>query len=255
MADREGRFTLKGVGRERIAALLVGGPGIETLFEYAATRDVAAVKVHVLEASPSHNPGRDVVYHGAAPELAAGPGLEIVGTVRDKDSGRPLAGITVQTTIPPFGDPFRFFKTTTDARGDYRLSGLPLKDTLGHDQDLLACAKEGPPYVGSLQHVGEAPGPASVRKDFALRRGAWAHGRVIDRSTGRPVPAELDYFILEDNPHVKDYPEYGPYRRLGPSKPMRTVNSRSRSSPAGASWCLGPQVPTGWEPGSKTSRG
>ena len=45
VADREGRFTLKGVGRERIAALLVGGPGIETRFEYAATRDMPAVKV------------------------------------------------------------------------------------------------------------------------------------------------------------------------------------------------------------------
>jgi hypothetical protein len=213
VADREGRFTLKGVGRERIAALLVSGPGIETLFEYAATRDVAAVKVHLAASSPSYRPGRDVVYHGAAPELAAGPGLEIVGTVRDKDSGRPLAGITLRTMITPFPAPFRSlpYKTTTDVRGDYRLSGLPLKDVFGRDQDLLAHAKEGPPYVGSLQHVGDAPGPASVRKDFALRRGAWARGRVIDRSTGRAVPAEIDYFILEDNPHLKDYPEYGPY--------------------------------------------
>ncbi len=209
VADREGRFTLKGVGRERIAALLVGGPGIETLFEYAATRDMPAVKV------PPHErptvPNRDVVFHGAAPDLAAGPGLEIVGTVRDKDNGRPLAGITVQTTMP-FGNPFRYFKTTTDARGDYRLSGLPPKNVFGEDQELLAVAKEGPPYVPSLQHVGDAPGSASVRKDFALRRGAWARGRVIDRSTGRPVPAELNYFILEDNPHVKDYPGYGTLR-------------------------------------------
>ena len=97
VADREGRFTLKGVGRERIAALLVGGPGIETRFEYAATRDMPAVKVPL--AKGAYNPIRDVVFHGAAPELAAGPGLEIVGTVRDKDSGRPLAGITVQTTF------------------------------------------------------------------------------------------------------------------------------------------------------------
>ncbi len=203
VADREGRFTLKGVGRERIAALLVGGPGIETLFEYAATRDMPAVKVPPLERD--NVPKRDVVFHGAAPELAAGPGLEIVGTVRDKDNGRPLAGITVQTTRP-FGNPFRYFKTTTDARGDYRLSGLPPKDDFGKDQELLAVAKEGPPYVPSLQHVGDAPGPASVRKDFALRRGTSARGRVIDRSTGRPVSAELNYFILEDNPHAEGLP-------------------------------------------------
>jgi len=209
VADREGRFTLKGVGRERIAALLVGGPGIETRFEYSATRDMPAVKVP--RAKGAYNPIREVVYHGAAPELAAGPGREVVGTVRDKDSGRPLAGITVQTTFG-FGKPFRYLTTTTDARGDYRLSGLPLKDFFGKDQELLACAKEGPPCVGSLQHVDDVPGPASVRKDFALRRGAWARGRVIDRSTGRPVLVELNYFMLEDNPHVKDYPAYGPNR-------------------------------------------
>jgi RNA polymerase sigma factor (sigma-70 family) len=217
VADRDGRFTLKGVGRERIAALRVDGPGIETSYEYIATREMPAVKVPLAEWAYGRR--RDVVYHGAAPELAAGPGLEIVGTVRDKDSSRPLAGITVQTTMP-LGNPSRYdFKTTTDARGDYRLSGLPLKDVYGNDQELLAGAKEGPPYVGALQHVRDVPGPASVRKDFALRCGTWARGRVIDRSTGKPVPAELNYFMLEDNPHVKDYPAYGPIRF---SRPFHT---------------------------------
>jgi hypothetical protein len=213
VADREGRFTLKGVGRERIAALFVGGPRIETLFEYAATRDMPAVKVPRHERL--HVPEPDIVYHGAAADLAAGPGLEIVGTVRDKDTGKPLAGITVQTTMS-FGDPLRFFKTTTDARGDYRLSGLPPKDTSLGGQDLLAVASEGPPYVPSLQHLEDAPGSASVRKDFALSRGAWARGRVIDRSTGTPVFAELNYFILANNPHLKDYQGYGTLRFLRP---------------------------------------
>src|SRR5262249_47170784 len=34
VADKEGRFTLRGIGRERVASLLVSGPGIETTFEY-----------------------------------------------------------------------------------------------------------------------------------------------------------------------------------------------------------------------------
>ncbi len=65
VADREGRFTLKGVGRERIAALRVDGPGIETRYEYAATRDMPAVKVPLAMEGPSRaqNLG-DVVYHG-----------------------------------------------------------------------------------------------------------------------------------------------------------------------------------------------
>ena len=240
VADREGRFTLKGVGRERIAALFVGGPGIETLFEYAATRDMPAVKVRRHERR--HVPEPDIVYHGAAADLAAGPGLEIVGTVRDKDTGKPLAGITVQTTMP-FGNPLRFFKTTTDARGDYRLSGLPPKDTSLGGQELLAVAKEGPPYVPSLQHVADAPGSASVRKDFALSRGAWARGRVIDRSTGRPVFAELNYFILENNPHLKDYPGYGTLRFLRPfyHRRERCIPDRGHPRP-GRPRRLGPRA-------------
>ena len=215
VADREGRFTLKGVGRERIATLRVEGPGIETTYEYVATRDMPAVKVPLAERSMSlKSLNRDVVFHGAAPELAAGPGLEIVGTVRDTDSGRPLPGISVQTKTP-LGNPPRYdVKTTTDARGNYRLSGLPPKAFFGGDHELVASAEEGPPYVGSYQHVDGVPGLASVRKDFALRRGTWARGRVIDRSTGKPVPARLEYFILEDNPHVKDYPGYGPTRGI-----------------------------------------
>ncbi len=58
----------------------------------------------------------------------AGPGLEIVGTVRDKDTGKPLAGVTVQNTAA-FGNPVRFLKTTTDAEGRYRLPGLPPRTT------------------------------------------------------------------------------------------------------------------------------
>ena len=94
--------------------------------------------------------------------------------------------------------------------------GYPRRTVLRRGPGAPGRAKEGPPYVPSLQHVGDAPGPASVRKDFALKRGAWARGRVIDRSTGKPVPAELNYFILEDNPHLKDYPGYGTLRFLRP---------------------------------------
>jgi RNA polymerase sigma factor (sigma-70 family) len=205
ITDREGRFTLKGVGRERIASLLIGGPGVETRLEYVATRDMPAVKVSDHE---RRYRGRDMTYHGAAFDLVAGPGLEIVGTVRDKDTGKPLTGVTVQTTAP-FGLSLRFLKTTTDAEGHYRLSRVPRRTSYGAGQDVLATLKEGPPYVPSVQHVGDGREPGPIRKDFALKRGVLARGRVTDKSTGKPIMANLDYFILADNPHLKDYPGYG----------------------------------------------
>jgi BlaR1 peptidase M56 len=198
MTDRDGRFTLKGVGHERIASLLVSGPGLETHFAFVATRDMPTVKA-------------GETYHGAACDLVAGPGLDIIGTVRDQETGKPMAGVTIQTTAP-FGNPARFPRTKTDAEGRYRLPGLPPRTIFGDGQDVLAAVKDGPAYLPSVQHVGERRGPDPIRKDFALKRGTWASGRVTDLSTGKPVRVGLGYHVLAENPHRKDYPSYGTIR-------------------------------------------
>jgi hypothetical protein len=210
--ERDGRFTLRGVGRERIAALLISGPGIETRFEYVATREMPTVKVPDFD---RQNRGRDVAYHGAVFDLVVGPGLEVVGTVRDKDTDEPLAGATVQTTAA-FGNPLRFLRTTADAEGRYRLAGIPPKSAFGDGQDVLASVKDGRPYLPSVQAVGDGRGPGPIPRDFRLKRGVWARGRVTDGTTGKPVRANFDYFILEDNPHLKDYPRYGTVRVATP---------------------------------------
>jgi hypothetical protein len=206
--DRDGRFTLRGVGRERLAALLISGPGIETRFEYVATREMPTVKVPDFD---RQNRGRDVAYHGATFDLVLGPGLEVVGTVRDKDTDEPLAGAIVQTTAA-FGNPLRFLRTTADAEGRYRLPGIPPKSSFGDAQDVLASVKDGRPYLPSVQPVGDGRGPGPITRDFRLKRGVWARGRVTDGTTGKPVRANFDYFILEENPHLKDYPRYGTVR-------------------------------------------
>jgi RNA polymerase sigma factor (sigma-70 family) len=200
--DSQGRFTLKGIGRERVVSLLINGPGIETRYEYAATRDMPAAKYPDFD---RQNQAHQVTYYGASFDLVAGPGLEVVGTVRDKDTGRPIPGASVQTT-GAFGNPLRFLRTTADAEGRYRLSGVTPKNDYGEAQKLLASVKGGPAYLQSVQSVGEGRGVVS--KDFELKRGVWARGRVTDQATGQPVQANLSYYILEDNPHLKDYPRY-----------------------------------------------
>jgi hypothetical protein len=60
--------------------------------------------------------------------------------------------------------------------------------------------------------VGERRGPDPIRKDFALKRGTWARGRVTDQSNGKPVRVGLGYHVLAENPHRKDYPSYGTIR-------------------------------------------
>ena len=167
--DREGRFILKGVGRERLVSLLIGDPKVESRYEFVATRNMPAMKFPDFD---RQNQGHTITYHGATFELVTGPGLELVGTVRDKDTGKPLAGVTVQTTAA-FGNPLRFHKTTTDADGRYRLTGIPPKTSFGDEQDLLATLNDGPPYLPVVQHVGDRRGPGPIRKDFELKRGVW----------------------------------------------------------------------------------
>jgi|GEM_PF-3416297 len=207
-AGADGRFTLQGVGRERVALLLVSGPGVETRFEFVATREMPAVKYPDFD---RQNQGHNITYHGASFDLVAGPALEIVGTVRDKDTGKPIPGAVVQTAAA-FGNPLRVLKTTADAEGRYRLSGIPPKTQFGDGQDVLASVKGGPPYLPSIQGVGDIRGAGPVTKDFALKRGVWARGRITDKTTGKPVRASIDYFILEDNPHLKDFSRYGTVR-------------------------------------------
>jgi hypothetical protein len=59
--------------------------------------------------------------------------MPIVGTVRDKDTGKPLAGVTIQSRIPSAeggpnadgGSANDYLRTTTDTDGNYRFVGLP----------------------------------------------------------------------------------------------------------------------------------
>jgi hypothetical protein len=64
----------------------------------------------------------------------------------------------------------------------YRLQGL-----LSNTGELLAGVKDGPAYLSSVQHLGDRRGPGPIRRDFSLKRGAWARGRDTDQSTGQPV--------------------------------------------------------------------
>jgi protocatechuate 3,4-dioxygenase beta subunit len=208
MADSEGRFTLKGVGRERVASLLISGPKIETRFEYVATRNMPAVKLPDFD---RQNQARTVTYHGAEFDLVAGPCVEVTGTVSDKDTGKPIAGAVVQMTTA-FGNPFRFLKTTTDAAGHYKLTGIPPKNSFGETDGVMASAPREAAYLQSVQPLDEKPGDQPVTRDFALKRGVLARGRITDKVTGKPIKANLDYFILEDNPHLNEYPPYGTVR-------------------------------------------
>ncbi len=80
----DGRFIIRGIGRERVAVLKVEGPTIRTMEVSVITRAGEAVRAGVFG---SRKNDRVKVYHAARFELTATPSRPVEGVVRDRDTG------------------------------------------------------------------------------------------------------------------------------------------------------------------------
>ena len=125
---KDGKVTLKGLGRERVALVRIEGDGIETEDVMVMTQPgeavIAARDIEFKSESPAIINGRYSVY-GAKFNHAAAPGSPITGVVRDVDTGKPVANAVV--SLASVGGtlarkPARL-QTRTDADGEYRLTG------------------------------------------------------------------------------------------------------------------------------------
>ncbi len=198
----DGQFCIKGIGRERVAALRIDGPTIATQVIHVMTRP--SETIHVPE-DKNHPQKGTLDYFGANFDLAASPTRPVVGVVRDKDTGKPLPGVTIET----IGHYIGLIRTTTDENGRYRLVGLPkgsgnkiaarTYDTFMPRR--IEAANERP-YLASIKEVGNPLGLEPVTVDFALKRGVWVKGRVTEKETGKPLfAARVEYFCFVDTPN------------------------------------------------------
>ena len=88
--DAEGRFTLRGIGRDRLAGLSVTAPGVVKTQLTAMTREGPDVGVRRdFEGNPMQ------VIHGSGFTLTLEPGWTLRGIVRDRDTGQPIPGMWV----------------------------------------------------------------------------------------------------------------------------------------------------------------
>jgi RNA polymerase sigma factor (sigma-70 family) len=201
VSGKDGRFQINGIGRERLVDLRIEGPNIETSQVRVRTRPGKTLRIGEEAAGRG---GPRITYYGAAFDHMAGPSLPIVGTVRDKDTGKPLTGVTVRSRSLPGNSHFGggWVQTISDGDGRYRLTGLPKVA----NNVLITVPAEGQPYLGTTNPVGDCSGFKPVNVDIRLKRGVRVTGRVRDRATGKPVRARIDYFYFADNPHRKEYP-------------------------------------------------
>jgi RNA polymerase sigma factor (sigma-70 family) len=178
----DGRFRLAGIGRERLVRLHVEGPAIASADLEAMTR--AAAKVGGV--------------YGASFDYVAVASRPIRGVVRDKDTRKPLAGVTVGVANNPW------CKAVTDEQGRYELLGLAKSPRY----DLLVTPGDGL-YFQRRAEWNDTPGLGVLTADIDMVRGLTVRGKVTDKATGRPVAhARIEYHPLYPNPNVNKLPGY-----------------------------------------------
>jgi RNA polymerase sigma factor (sigma-70 family) len=185
----DGRFLLTGVGRDRVATVLIEGDPIRQTFALVYTTSDPAYTPLAL---PADIPRKLL---GPRFDLMVVPGRVIEGVIRDRDTGRPIAGAKVRSS---WGNA----TSTSDAQGRYRIAGQPK----GAENTLIVTVI-GEPYIQVAKTIRDPAGSTPISIDIALKRGVWVIGKVTNRTDGRPVQAVVRYFPLRDNPGLKDCPE------------------------------------------------
>jgi RNA polymerase sigma factor (sigma-70 family) len=191
-ADAEGRFRLAGIGRERLATAVIEGPGIASI-------DVLIMTT----AGPLPKVRHPTPVYGAKFKHVAAPTKPVVGVVRDKDTNRPLAGVTIRSSkLANIGNwHSEYVSATTDAEGRYRLVGLPM----GKGNVVEVIPPKGEPYLGLSIPLDDPPGADPLTLDIGLKRGLWVEGKLTAKAVGGPLPQwNVLYFSLLDNPHLKE---------------------------------------------------
>jgi RNA polymerase sigma factor (sigma-70 family) len=177
--DVDGQFRLTGLGRNRIVSLALDGPAIRHTTLTVVTR------------AAEMNPGYPRV-NGASFEYTAAPSQVIRGVVRDKTTGKPLAG--VKTWVLPNSPP-----AVTDEKGRFEILGCP---KMPQGYTITAQPQSGQPYFVERVSVSDVPGFGPVTVDVNLTGGISLTGHVIDQATGKPPRAAVvDYYPLFPNPH------------------------------------------------------
>jgi RNA polymerase sigma factor (sigma-70 family) len=203
VTDAAGHFQIKGVGRERVVELVLEGPTIAREHLSVYTRPGKPIHARMFARNPD---GGRLTYYGADFDHLAAPTRPITGVVRDRDTGKPLAGVTIQSDrfagCNAGGD--SSVHTTTDKDGRYRLLGMPK----GVGNVIKAVPAPGQPYFQSAYPVPDPLGLEPITADFTLKRGVLVKGRVLDKATGQPVYARVGYVVFRDNPRHGQAPGF-----------------------------------------------
>lgn len=197
--DADGRFRIRGIGRDRVVDLAIAGPNIQS-----ATLTVMSRGSDAVASEPSKEPAIRIL--GARFEHLLPPGRSITGVVRDKETGKPLAHMAVQ------GEGTNSHMVT-GPDGRFTVTGFPK----GRRYDLMAIPTDGEPYFVTCINVPDSAGLGPIESNIECVRGIPYRLKLTDKQTGKPIPqANVIYEPVYPNPRTREVPGYGPVNGIGP---------------------------------------
>ena len=190
-ADADGRFILKGIGRDRRVQVRVSGPNIASQTLEVETRPgpMRSLDGNGPMVKGKMPPKR--IRYGAQFEHVAAPSRPVVGVVRERGSRQPIPGRRINS------------RETADAQGRFRLEGLPYDD----EYRFSVTPPAGQPYFRrEVTIAAKGPGLEPVVADVDLAKGVLLRGRLTDKETGRPIRGVPSYIPLKGNRHIDVLP-------------------------------------------------
>jgi RNA polymerase sigma factor (sigma-70 family) len=184
--DKDGRFSIHGIGAERLCGLKVTGADVATTMVLVFNRAGFDAKEYFKQASPGG--GERTPLFGPSFECVVDRGIAAEGVVREAGSGKPIAGATIRS---------RGVATVTDSAGHYRLTGMW---RYTRQYILEVDGPENSPLIGRVVRLPASNTGQSMRADVELTKGVVVTGRVYDKSTGKNIPECVVHFApLPDN--------------------------------------------------------
>jgi beta-lactamase regulating signal transducer with metallopeptidase domain len=190
--DSDGRFELKGVGRDRVVELRISAPKMTTAIAWVLTRPIKPIELRF---------GKLL---GSPFERVIPPSAPVEGLVTDADTGKPIPGARVrQFSVNNVQGPWAYLSATTDARGHYRIEGVETESF----NDVSVSVPDSPYFSRSRVLITPAKSLEAIREDIKLRRGVWGVGRAYDRTTHKPVSGRIEYVPFKANEFAKKFRE------------------------------------------------
>jgi len=223
--DADGRFTLRGLGRELLAALRVDDPRFAfhvttietsggTVFDLRP-----GIRVHAAPLDADSDPKKLTI--------ALSPAQIITGRVTYADSGKPVPHAPISVSASAEGsNGSRSTNFEADGEGQFRVNPSP-----GDRFSLTTQSPDGQPYLSVSKSIDWPKGAVEQSVELSLPRGVVIGGKVTEEGSGKPVAGAVVRFTpceyANTNPRSSSVPSAtgsdGSFRLAAPPGPGYVV--------------------------------